>query len=199
MRGTSAELRIKFDLVHFLSLVFIIWVLISNPEAAWSGPDRNWIFTFVQLFILMIMAGGLIDEPKKHQVLMGLFAAVSVISAFTAISQGYIGEDISASARVGGFAAGANDAARYFVVAMVFLTYLRSKSQDALLRLMSGRTAFVIAHRLSTIREADQLLVINDGRVIERGNHESLISERGFYYNLYMSQFRHQSIEQDYN
>ena len=67
--------------------------------------------------------------------------------------------------------------------------------QEALLRLMSGRTAFVIAHRLSTIREADQVLVIDDGRVIERGNHESLLAEKGFYYRLYMSQFRHQSLE----
>ena len=65
--------------------------------------------------------------------------------------------------------------------------------QDALLRLMAGRTAFVIAHRLSTIREADQVLVIDDGRVIESGDHESLLAEEGFYYKLYMSQFNHQS------
>ncbi|MBK7917103.1 MAG: ABC transporter ATP-binding protein [Chloroflexi bacterium] len=63
--------------------------------------------------------------------------------------------------------------------------------QEALLRLMEGRTAFVIAHRLSTIREADQVLVINDGRIIERGNHDSLLEQQGFYYNLYMSQFKH--------
>jgi len=62
--------------------------------------------------------------------------------------------------------------------------------QEALLRLMEGRTAFVIAHRLSTIREADQVLVINDHRIIERGTHESLLAQRGFYYDLYMSQFR---------
>ncbi len=61
--------------------------------------------------------------------------------------------------------------------------------QEAILSLMEGRTAFVIAHRLSTICSADQVLVINDGRVIERGNHESLLAERGFYYNLYMSQY----------
>jgi ATP-binding cassette subfamily B protein len=62
--------------------------------------------------------------------------------------------------------------------------------QDALLRLLEGRTAFVIAHRLSTIRQADQVLVINDGRVIERGTHESLLAQQGFYHNLYMSQYR---------
>jgi ABC-type multidrug transport system fused ATPase/permease subunit len=62
--------------------------------------------------------------------------------------------------------------------------------QEALLRLMEGRTAFVIAHRLSTIREADHVLVINDHRIIERGNHDSLLQQHGFYYDLYMSQFR---------
>jgi ATP-binding cassette subfamily B multidrug efflux pump len=56
---------------------------------------------------------------------------------------------------------------------------------------MTGRTAFVIAHRLSTIRQADQVLVIDDGRLIEQGNHHSLLANKGFYYNLYMSQFLH--------
>jgi ATP-binding cassette, subfamily B, multidrug efflux pump len=54
---------------------------------------------------------------------------------------------------------------------------------------MHGRTAFVIAHRLSTIRQADQVLVINHGRIIERGTHDSLLAQRGFYYDLYMGQF----------
>ena len=62
--------------------------------------------------------------------------------------------------------------------------------QEALLRLMEGRTSFVIAHRLSTIRNADQVLVINDGEIIERGTHKELLERRGFYYNLYMSQFK---------
>jgi ATP-binding cassette subfamily B protein len=62
--------------------------------------------------------------------------------------------------------------------------------QDALLRLMEGRTAFVIAHRLSTIRNADNVLVVNDHRIIERGTHEALMEAGGFYYDLYMSQYR---------
>jgi ATP-binding cassette subfamily B protein len=62
--------------------------------------------------------------------------------------------------------------------------------QEALLRLMEGRTSFVIAHRLSTIRDADEILVINDGEIIERGTHEELLAQRGFYHNLYMSQFK---------
>jgi len=62
--------------------------------------------------------------------------------------------------------------------------------QEALLRLMEGRTSFVIAHRLSTIRDADKLLVINDGRIIERGTHDELLAQGRFYHNLYMSQFK---------
>jgi ATP-binding cassette subfamily B multidrug efflux pump len=62
--------------------------------------------------------------------------------------------------------------------------------QEALLKLMEGRTAFVIAHRLSTIRSADQVLVIDGGQIIERGTHESLLAQKGFYYNLYMSQYQ---------
>jgi ATP-binding cassette subfamily B protein len=62
--------------------------------------------------------------------------------------------------------------------------------QEALLRLMEGRTSFVIAHRLSTIRKADQVLVINDHRIIEQGTHEQLLAQRGFYHDLYMSQYR---------
>jgi ATP-binding cassette subfamily B protein len=61
--------------------------------------------------------------------------------------------------------------------------------QKALEELLRGRTSFVIAHRLSTIRNADQLLVLKDGEIIERGRHEELLKARGFYYNLYMSQF----------
>ena len=62
--------------------------------------------------------------------------------------------------------------------------------QEALLHLMEGRTSFVIAHRLSTIRKADLVLVVNDHRIIERGTHEELLAQKGFYYDLYMSQYR---------
>ena len=64
--------------------------------------------------------------------------------------------------------------------------------QQALHELMKGRTSFVIAHRLSTIRNADQVIVIEDGRIIEQGDHEELMDRRGAYHRLYMSQFRGQ-------
>ncbi len=62
--------------------------------------------------------------------------------------------------------------------------------QKALESLLKGRTSFVIAHRLSTIRNADLLLVLDQGQIVERGKHEELLAKEGFYYGLYMSQFR---------
>jgi ATP-binding cassette subfamily B protein len=62
--------------------------------------------------------------------------------------------------------------------------------QEAMLRLMAGRTSFVIAHRLSTIRDADQILVVDGGRIVERGTHQELLDQGGFYARLYASQFR---------
>ena len=62
--------------------------------------------------------------------------------------------------------------------------------QKAFEGLLKGRTSFVIAHRLSTIRNANQVLVLKDGEIIERGTHSSLLEKKGAYYDLYMSQFR---------
>jgi ATP-binding cassette subfamily B multidrug efflux pump len=64
--------------------------------------------------------------------------------------------------------------------------------QSALEQLLAGRTSFVIAHRLSTIRNADQVLVLVKGEIVERGRHEELLASRGVYYDLYMSQFKRQ-------
>ncbi len=61
--------------------------------------------------------------------------------------------------------------------------------QKAMAELRKGRTSFIIAHRLSTIRNADTILVMNQGRIVEQGNHEELMAAHGFYYDLYMSQF----------
>ena len=63
------------------------------------------------------------------------------------------------------------------------------KIQDAFAILMKGRTSFIVAHRLSTIRDADLILVMRDGNVIEKGNHTELLEKKGFYYTLYNSQF----------
>ena len=61
--------------------------------------------------------------------------------------------------------------------------------QKAMDNLMKGRTSFVIAHRLSTIRDADMILIMKDGDIVEQGNHEELLAKGGFYADLYNSQF----------
>ena len=66
--------------------------------------------------------------------------------------------------------------------------------QKAMDNLMEGRTSFIIAHRLSTIRDADVILVMKDGDIIEQGNHEELLAAKGFYYNLYNSQFEKEAV-----
>jgi ATP-binding cassette subfamily B protein len=67
--------------------------------------------------------------------------------------------------------------------------------QDAIGKLMKGRTSFVIAHRLSTIRTADIILVVDGGKIIERGTHEQLMSAHGAYYNLYTKQFQQELLQ----
>lgn len=66
--------------------------------------------------------------------------------------------------------------------------------QEGMLSLRKGRTSFVIAHRLSTIRDADQILVLNNGEIIERGSHSELLDKKGFFYDLYNSQFKKRGI-----
>lgn len=116
----------RFGNVHILGLLFIGWIFLSNPKAAWFNYDRSWLFTFFQLWVLLWLAGELLDTPQKHHVFMWIYSIVTVASALVAIQQGSIGENVDASSRALGLAEGANSAARYFVVAMIFLNYLRT-------------------------------------------------------------------------
>ena len=73
-------------------------------------------------------------------------------------------------------------------------TRTEARIQQSLLRLMEGRTSFVIAHRLSTIRDADKVVVIKNGEIVEQGTHQQLLDLKGFYHNLYVSQFKGNAI-----
>ena len=68
------------------------------------------------------------------------------------------------------------------------------KIQAAFAELMEGRTTFIVAHRLSTVREADVILVMKDGQIIEQGDHESLLAKGGFYKRLYESQWSQTAV-----
>ena len=68
-------------------------------------------------------------------------------------------------------------------------TRTEQKIQNAFAKMMAGRTSFIVAHRLSTIQNADVILVMRDGHIIEQGNHETLLKQNGFYAKLYNSQF----------
>ena len=72
-------------------------------------------------------------------------------------------------------------------------TRLEALIQKAMKRIMQGRTSFVIAHRLSTIRDADLILVMDQGEMIEHGKHAELLERKGFYYDLYTSQFKNEA------
>ena len=65
------------------------------------------------------------------------------------------------------------------------------KIQDAFSKMMKGRTSFIVAHRLSTVKDADVILVMRDGNIVEQGSHTELLAKGGFYSELYNSQFAH--------
>lgn len=69
-------------------------------------------------------------------------------------------------------------------------TYTEMLVQNGINKLLKGRTSFVIAHRLSTIRDCDKIMVINEGKIVEAGTHDELLKLKGYYYNLYMAQYR---------
>lgn len=118
-------------------LLFLIWIMVSNPAAALLPAEggRNWLFTFSQLLLLAWLVSEMMDSPHKHHVLMWTYSIAAVISAIYSITQGSIGETIFDSIRGSGLADGANSAARYFIVALIFLYYLRTTKISALLRL----------------------------------------------------------------
>ena len=82
----------------------------------------------------------------------------------------------------------------FHVFAYILFEETEKKIQDAMTNLMKNRTSLIIAHRLSTIQDADVIVVMDNGRVVETGKHESLLAAKGRYYELYMTQFAGKAI-----
>lgn len=144
-------------------LAFIGWMFVTNTAAALlpGDDDRVWLFTFVQLLILAWLGGRLLDTPKKHYVLMAVYSLVAVISAIYAIQQGFVGETIKESIRSGGLAGGANAAARYYAVGVVFLYFLQKIAQQRILRLLSWLGIGILVYgTLVTVSRTGLLLLV---------------------------------------
>ncbi|MHA2258345.1 MAG: hypothetical protein ACXACO_10265 [Promethearchaeota archaeon] len=73
--------------------------------------------------------------------------------------------------------------------------FTETKIQEAMEKAMEGRTTIVIAHRLVTVRHVDRIIVLDDGKIMEEGNHEQLMKKKGYYAKLYDTYFKHQSYE----
>lgn len=134
---------------------------------------------------------------------MGDFAAAKAVNAHDFILKLEKGYDTVLSERGGGLSIGQKQLlafARTMVSDPRILILDEATSsidtnteilvQEGIEQLLKGRTSFVIAHRLSTIQKADRIFVIDDGRIIEEGNAAQLLAQKGFYYDLYMSQFK---------
>jgi O-antigen ligase len=138
---TVAIIRLGYS--HLFGLLLIGWIYLSNPMAAWFGTDRNWIFTFIQLFVLLWLAGELLDTPEKQRTLMWGYSISAIVSALIAIRQENIGMGTGTLTRVMGLAEGVNTAARYFVVALVMLLHLRTTSANRFSQILATGGVFI--------------------------------------------------------
>lgn len=112
---------------HILSLLFILWIVLTNPSAAINGRDRNWLFTFAQLFVLSWLATQLLNTRHQQRIFMWIFATTMLASAMVGIAEIITQGGPSLEARSTGLAEGANSAARYFLWAFIFLFYLANQ------------------------------------------------------------------------
>lgn len=161
-RSQHFRYAFRFSSFHLIALLLLLWVFISHPAAAWSSGGRNWVFTFLQLFILAWFTGFLLTSPQKHHTLMWLFSLTAFISAVYAIIQGGNLSEIDPNIRAAGFSQGANTATRYFVIAFTFFTYLFIATKTRILKvfLFAGIVATFIGVFYTASRSGIMLLAI---------------------------------------
>lgn len=128
LAGKAHLLKVTSDKVRLAGLLFIVWFFASHPRDAWFGYDRNYVFTFFQLWILLVLAGALLETKEKQLRLMIFFVAACVLSAYVSVTQAEIEATRELSRRSSGLMGGINTAARYYVLGLVFLVYLRTQA-----------------------------------------------------------------------
>lgn len=137
------EYIVRFELIYVFAMFFVIWIFVSNPVAATSGGTRNWILTFVQLFILASLTGILMNDRKKYHTLMFWFAIAVAGSAIYGITNTSIESTRMASEIEAGLLGGKNTAARYYIIAALFAFYLQKVSVNQIRRILL-RTVMII-------------------------------------------------------
>lgn len=165
----SERSKIRLKKGHYLGLLFVAWLFLSNPSAALFLGSRNWLLTFIQLWILSWLAGQLLTTPRQHQTLMWIYAAVAVFSALFTIQKITFGGGPSLILRGNGFAGGANSAARYFTIALVFLVYLRNNTEKGPFlsgALLSSIAVLVVGVAYTVSRTGFLLLVVAIGMLL---------------------------------
>jgi O-antigen ligase len=159
----------KFNYVYLFSLLFVAWIFVSNPQAAWFGSERNWFFTFIQLWALLFLSGELLDTPEKQKIVMLIFSISAVASAFYALQNA--GQSVNFETYMideAGLTDNANAAARYFTIAMVFITYLRSTQKNQFVKVIGLLGIFLtyVGVLVTLSRTGVILLTIAQGLII---------------------------------
>ncbi len=135
--------------VVVLAVVFLFWVGITDPDAAFANASRSWMFTLFQLLSLLWLAGQLLREPHQHNLVMWAFGLAAVVSAVVVLQQATTSEKALLDLRAGGLTGGANTVARYFVVALVFFSYLLGAYRRTAVRLVIAACMTLLA--ISTV------------------------------------------------
>jgi O-antigen ligase len=158
--GEKTSLKLPASLI--LGLLFLIWLLSNFSAAMLPAPDgRVWIFTYAQLWALALLSYLLLDTPEQVYVLMWGFFLAGLVSAVYAGAEGVIGETVKTSVRAEGLASGANGAARYFLIALMFGYFLLTQQKKKVLQLfLIGGMIVILYGVFVTVSRTGLLLLI---------------------------------------
>lgn len=174
------QLKPAFTLLHFCSLLFIVWIVASNPVAAISTGNRVWLWTYLQLFIFMFLTTQLLKRESDYQLLMWTFVITTIVSALSAIQQVKFGISSESSLRALGLAYNPNESGRYFVIAIVFLLYLRHKFSQISVRIVSIVAIVILFVGIASTVSRTSILLLWVAFGMMALEHSSLFKDRLF-------------------